>query len=239
MEEKNISGSHEHHGHEHHNHEHHAHETSKNKFGQYLNSCKDFCKKFKHISLKTTIIIACVIVVATLLFVYKDLFIVATVNGSPISRYSVIHELESRSGAAALENIILEKLVNMEARKQGIEVSEADVDSEVALIESQISSQGGTLEQALAMQGMTIDVLRGQIMLQKKMEGLLGERVAVSESEIDSFIESNGIEIQAGEEEQIRSEVSNQLKQEKVSAEAGSYLESLKSESSIKYFISY
>jgi len=232
-----MHSSHEHHAHEHQAHENASKESVFSKsIKPFLNKCWSWCAKIKNISLKTTVIIAGIIVLATLLFVYKDLFVVASVNGSFITRYSIIHELESKSGKAALENLILEKMVNMEAEKNGISVSEEDVDKEISNIASQIMAQGGTLEQALSMQGMTVEVLRGQIKLQKKMEALLGDKINVTESEIDTYIKDNKVTEQG---DQVREQIRQQLKQEKVNSEAGSYLESLKMQSSIKYYIQY
>jgi len=59
----------------------------------------------KFFSVKTSVIIAAVVVIGALAFYYKGLFIAATVNGVPISRLSIIEQLEKSSGKATLEAI--------------------------------------------------------------------------------------------------------------------------------------
>jgi len=208
-------------------------------FKSVLNKCWVACAKIKNMSPKTAIIISCVIVLLAIIFVFKSLFIVAVVNGSPISRFSVINELETKSGKAALENLILEKIVNMEANKKGINISDEEINNEITSVEEEVKAQGGTLEQALASQNMTVEVLRGQIVLQKKVEGLLGDKLNVTETEIETFIKDNEVQMTAGQESKIREQVRQQLRQQKLSSEAGPFIESLKALSSIRYFINY
>jgi len=216
------------------------HSVAENKsFKSVLNKYWAGCAKIKNLSPKTAIIIGCVIVLLVIIFVFKSLFIVAVVNGSPISRFSVINELETKSGKATLENLVLEKIVNMEANKKGIKISDEEINKEITSVEEGVKAQGGTLEQALASQNMTVEVLRGQIVLQKKVEGLLGDKLNVTETEIETFIKDNEVQMTAGQEAKIREQVRQQLKQQKLSSEAGPFIESLKALTSIRYFISY
>lgn len=191
------------------------------------------------INLKTATIIGAVIVVLALLFVVKGLFVAAMVNGSPISRLAVIQELERGSGKAALESLVIEKLINNEADKKGIIVSDEDVDAEVSNAEAQIKSQGGTLEEALASQGMTLEILRKQIAIQKKLEGLLADKVQVTEADIEKFIADNKIEIPKGEEASYNAQITQEVKQQKLSAESKTLVDSLKTENTIRYFVNY
>lgn len=195
--------------------------------------------KKKAIILKLAIIIACVIVVGALIFTYKDLFIAATVNGSPISRLAVIHELESRSGKSVLDNIIVEKIVDNEARKKEIRVSDDEVNAEINNLEQQIKAQGGTLDQMLAFQGMTLNILKNQILIQKKLEKLLADKIQVSDAEVEKYIKDNKVVIPKGEDAAYKDQITEQLKQQKLSTEANSFIGSLKSQAVIRYFVNY
>ena len=72
------------------------------------------------ISVKTAIIIAAIIALGALAYIYKGLLIVATVNGSPISRLAIIQKLEKASGKNLLDSLITEKLVQNVAKIKGI-----------------------------------------------------------------------------------------------------------------------
>lgn len=197
-------------------------------------------KKIKiRISLKTTIIIACVILIGALLFVYKGLFIAATVNGSPISRLAVIHELESTSGKSTLDNLIIEKLIKEEAEKQNIKVTDDEINKEIGNAEKQIVSQGGTLDQALASQNMTLDNLKDQILVEKELEGLLADKIQVTPADVATYIKDNKITIPAGQESTYNDQITGQLRQQKLSGVANEYITSLRSNASVNYFVNY
>ncbi|MDO8443124.1 MAG: SurA N-terminal domain-containing protein [bacterium] len=191
------------------------------------------------ISIKTATIVGVVIVALAILFAIKGLFIAAMVNGSPISRLSVIQELERNSGKAALESLIVKKLINNEANKNDIKVTDDEVNIEIANAEAQIKSQGGTLEEALASQGMTLEILKKQIAIQKKLEGLLADKIQVTDADKEKFIADNKIEIPKGEEVSYDNQITQEIKQQKLNAESKTFVDSLKAANTIRYFVSY
>ena len=174
-----------------------------------------------------------------LLFAIKGLFVAAMVNGFPISRLSVIQALERGSGKAVLESLIVEKLINNEADKKDIKVSDDEVDAEVANVEAQIKSQGGTLDQALAAQGMTLETLKKQIAIQKKLEALLADKIQVADADKEKFIADNKIKIPKGEETNYNNQITLEIKQQKLNAESKILVDSLKVANTIRYFVSY
>ena len=93
------------------------------------------------ISIKVAIIIAVIIIVGALAYRYKGLLIAAMVDGSFISRFSVIEELEKKSGKATLDALIIQKLIETEAQKKGVTVSDNDVNAEIKKIEDQVKDR--------------------------------------------------------------------------------------------------
>jgi parvulin-like peptidyl-prolyl isomerase len=196
-------------------------------------------KGFVNRHLKIATAVATVIVILVLAFVFKGQFIAATVNGSVVTRHAVISELESVSGKNALESIITEKLINSEADKKGIKVSVDEVVAEIKIIEAQVIAQGGTLEQALSAQGLTQEIFEKQILLNKKLEKLLADKISVSDDEIKKYIADNKITIPAGQEETYNEQIKTQLQQQKLSSEASALIASLRATAKIKYFVEY
>lgn len=191
------------------------------------------------INLRTATIIGVILVVLAILFAIKGLFVAAMVNGSPIGRLSVIQELERGSGKVALESLIVEKLINNEADKKGVVVSDDEVSVEVMNTETQIKSQGGTLIEALASQGMSLETLRKQIMIQKKLEALLADKIQVTDADITKFITDNKVEIPKGEEANYNNQIAQEVRRQKLSAESKVLVDSLKAENTIRYFVNY
>jgi len=196
-------------------------------------------KKSIKISLKTASIIAVLIILGTLTYVYRGLFIAATVNGSPISRLTIIKKLEKASGKSLLESLIAEKLIQNEATQKKIVVSNEEIDTELKKIEGQVSAQGGTLDEVLSRQDMTRDDLKKQIILNKEIEKLLGDKVNVTDEEIGQYIKDNKIPVSEGQEAAIRAQIKDGLKNQKLNTQAQSLLAELKSKARIQYFVNY
>jgi len=191
------------------------------------------------ISIKAAVVIGVIIVIGALAYRYKGLLIVATVDGSPISRFSVIEELEKKSGKATLDALIIQKLIAVEAQKKGITVNDNDVNAEIKKIEEQLKEQGKTLAEALSAQGMTEEDLKVQLAIQKKLEKLLADKTQVTDEEIAQFIKDSKIVIPAGQEDSYKNQARDQIQQNKLNDAVGVFIDSLRSTAKIKYFVSY
>lgn len=196
-------------------------------------------KKSKRIGIKTIVIIAVIIILGALAYINKGLFIAATVDGSPISRLDIIKKLEKASGKNLLDSLIAEKLIQNEANAKKITVSNDEIDAEIKKIEDQVIAQGGTLDEALLKQGMNKDDLKNQILLQKEVEKLLGDKINVTDEEIDQYIKDNEISIPDGQESATRDQVKNGLRSQKLNDQVQSLITDLKSKAKIQYFVNY
>lgn len=186
------------------------------------------------------LVIAVVIILIALLYVFKACFVAATVNGSPISRWSIMKAAEKQVGAQILESKITEKLIKTELAKQKITVEQADIDAEVKKVEDQITAQGGTLDQALAQQGMSKDQFIDQIKVQKEVEKLLMDKVAVSEEDITKYIADNKLTAPAGmSADDMRKQIRDIIKQQKFSAAAQEWVAGLRTNSKVNTFVKF
>lgn len=196
--------------------------------------------KFKKPKSLVIVIGVAVILIVIVLFFAKRFFVVATVNGVPISRLSVIKELEKQGGKQVLKIIIDKKLIETELNKQKVSVTKEEIDIEIEKIKTQVTSEGGTLEMALAGQGMTKEELQEQITIQKKLEKLLVDKVVVTDAEISSYIkDSKAISPKDVKMEDFRKQISEQLKQQKFQQEAQKWISDLTTNAKIKYYVNY
>jgi len=191
------------------------------------------------ISIKTAIIIVVIIALGVLAYIYKGLFIAATVNGSPISRLAIIQELEKASGKNLLDSLIIEKLVQNEANAKKITVSNDEINGEIKKIEDRIVAQGSTLDAALAAQGMTMEDLKKQIILQKEVEKLVADKINVTDEEVTQYIKDNAISIPEGQEATTTAQIKDELRNQKLNKEAAALITTLKSQAKIRYFVNY
>ena len=196
--------------------------------------------KFKKPRPLIMVIVALIILLAVGLYFAKGLFIAAIVNGMPISRLSVIKELEQQGGKQALQGIIDQKVIEAELNKQNVEVSPQEIDDQIKKIEEQVTSQGGTLNEALMQQGLTVEKLREQITIQEKLKKVLADKIAVSEADVDAYItESKASAPEGVSPEDFKKQISEQLKQQEFQQEAQKWITELTGSANIKYYVNY
>lgn len=173
-----------------------------------------------------------VIAVLVLLYLFKGLFVAATVNGYPITRVAVIQELEKQDGGSVLQSLVTKHLITEEAKKSSVTVSKEQLDSEIAKIEESIKAQGQTLDEALATQGWTRADLEDQIKTQLIVEAILADKVNVSEQEVDDYIKEN-------KSTEPRESISSLLRQQKLMTEYQTWIQDLLSKAKINYWVKY
>lgn len=179
-----------------------------------------------------------VFVVVFLLYYFRSAFVAAIVNNRPITRYSLDRELEKQGGKQVLENKISEILILQELNKQKISIPQADIDQKVKEIEDQVSSQGQSLDSLLAMQGQTRKDLGNQLMLQIAVEKILGKDVTITDKEITDYFEQNKATYPKDTKlEDKKEEIKTTLFRQTISDKFQPWMEELKKNSRIYYFL--
>jgi len=183
-----------------------------------------------------------IIVVAVLAILYflKSLFIVAIVNNRPISRFGFDRALEKQGGQQVLNNIVMEMLIQQEAKKQNVTANKADLDQKFTEIDNQLKAQGQTLEAALTANGETRADFDSQMKTQILLEKMLGKDISVTDEEINTYFTENKATFAKGAT--LASETANiksTLLQQKLSDKLQPWLKDLQSKAKILYFIKF
>ena len=196
-----------------------------------------FLSRFKT---RKFLILLLIIIVGGVLFYFKGLFIVATVNGQPVTRIALIQELEKRNGKQMLSSLVTQILIEQEAQKQNISVSKEEIDNEVKKVEEGLKKQGQTLDAALGFQGLTKNDFIAQIKLQKLVEKMLAKDIKVTDKEVADYIATNKDSIPTDlKPEEVTASAKQQLEQQKLSTKAQPWIEGLQSKAKINYFVNY
>ena len=190
---------------------------------------------------KKYFIFGCIaVLVLILLFVLRSFFVAALVNGEPITRIAIVSQLEKQQGKQTLDALITETLIRQELKKQHITVPQSAVNSEIAKIETMLAGQHQTLDQALKAQGMTKAELEKQLMLQKQLEVLLSKGVTISNEEIQNYMTQNQASMPAATDSAaFEQEVRQQIIQQKIGQKYQSWIDNLKKQAHITYFVQY
>lgn len=180
------------------------------------------------------------LLIVTVLYFGRGVYLAAVVDGRPITRFEVIRELEKQSGQETLDNLVSRTLLFQEAQRRGVQISNEVIQEEIRQIESIVESQGTNLDAELSLRGQTRSDLEENIKIQKTIEELLKEDISFSDEELRTYYDEN--QSFFGEEssyEDLKEDIREQLMQEKLQQEFGLLLEELRSQSNIYYIVDY
>ncbi|KKP60711.1 MAG: Foldase protein PrsA [Candidatus Roizmanbacteria bacterium GW2011_GWA2_34_18] len=180
------------------------------------------------------------LLVLGLVYFSVKFLLVASVNGQLVSRLTIIKELEKQGGKKTLDTVILKTLINQEAKKRKITISQKDIDAEIQKIETNITAQGLTLDQLLQQQGMKKSDLTEEVKIQLLVSKMVGENINVTDKEIDDFINSQKKQLSQNPDQEFpREQVKQQIKQQKLQQKIQTFVAGLKDKAKINYFIKY
>lgn len=180
------------------------------------------------------------LVILGVLFLLKNWFVAAIVNGQPIWRYSVVSSLEKKGGKQELNSLITNQLILQEAKKKGVSITDEELQKEIKSIEQKVSASGQNIDQLLAMRGMTRKDLEDQIRMGKLGEKLVDKKITVTDNEVADYIEKNKAAFPDGDpDDATKTQIKQQLIQDKLNAEYNTFLENLQKSAKIQYFVNY
>jgi foldase protein PrsA len=186
------------------------------------------------------ILVVVIVLLGALLYFFRSLFVAAVVNGQPISRLSVVQEAEKQSGKQVLTTLVRNTLIEQEARKENVTVSDQEINDEIKKLQDNLQKQGQKLDQVLAMQGMSQADLRKLIRLDKLVGKMVGKDIKITDQQVTDYIEKNKEALPQGENEsELKNTVRDQLKQQQLNDKVRTWLEQLQSKAKITRFVNY
>jgi len=191
---------------------------------------------FKALKKRQIAIVLAIIALLILLYFKKSWFIVAWVNNRPITRFEFNHQLERQYGKQVLESLINQELINQEAKKQKINITDEQIQENIEEIEKGLSGQI-SLDDALKAQGITREQLNSDMKLQLTIEKLVSQGIEISDKEIAEYFKENKELFTATEESKQKEEAINNLRQQKISEKFQGWLENLRDKVKIFRFI--
>jgi foldase protein PrsA len=182
------------------------------------------------------------IIVGLVYFSAKSL-LVASVNGQLVSRLTIVRELEKQGGKKTLDTVILKILINQEAKKKKIDVSQKEVDGELLKIESNVTAQGTTLDALLQQQGMTKEDLANEIKIQLLVTKMVDKNITVTDKEADDYLASqktqSSLNVSQTTPELTQDQAKQAIKQQKLQQKIQTFIADLKAKAKINYFLKY
>lgn len=183
--------------------------------------------------------IGTVIVVLVILgtFAYKNGWIVsATVNGQPIFSWQLTNELMRRYGKQTIEGMITEKMISIESNREGVAISQKDIDTREADMMKEFGSDI-KIEDVLAMQGMSKSDFDKQVSIQLAVEKMLTKGYSITDEDVTNYLATNSAMFTATEEAVLKEDVKKTLQDEYIAKTFQSWFTGLKDKASIVRFV--
>lgn len=183
--------------------------------------------------------VALIIVVLGLIAIFvsnKGLLVAAIVNGRPIFRWQLTRVLTSRFGSQTLESMISQALIDAEAKKAGITVSQTDIAKKESDL---VNSLGGdvSLDDILKYQGMTKADFEDQLRLQLTVEKLLGKDITITDADIDTYIATNESTLTATSEAGLKEEAKQAIFSQQVNEKLQTWFSEVRTKAKILRFL--
>lgn len=115
---------------------------------------------------------------------------VATVDKEKITQEQLNEELNKQYGASVLSMMISNKVVDLEADKEKVKVTDKEIQAELDKMVEQYGGQD-TFNTLLAQKGLTEDVFKEQIEQNLKVTKILEPSIEITDDEIKTYFEDN------------------------------------------------
>lgn len=135
-------------------------------------------------------IIAAGAIIAGVVYQVNRVDAVASVDGDKITKDQLYEVLMSQGGTDVLDSMIEQKVINKEAEKKSVTISEKELDKE---LDALITSYGGedTFNQALEANGIKESEVKKDLETNLKAKKLVEDTINISEDEMKSYFDEN------------------------------------------------
>ncbi len=116
--------------------------------------------------------------------------VVARVNGEVITKDELYEVLVKENGEAALNSLIVNKIIELEAKNQDITIAEEDIQKEIDKLAEPYGGEEG-FTQFLEIYGYSLDEIKNNIKTNLNIKKLLEPNIKIEENEIKSYFDEN------------------------------------------------
>lgn len=169
---------------------------------------------------------------------YRGSIIAGVVNKTPILRYELNQKLVARYGTTTMDEMVSEELLSQLARREQVTVTAEEIQAERDALKERLGGDE-SLQTALQQYGLSEADLSKQIELklytQKLSEKLF--QVEVSDEEARAIFDDN-IQLYEGKTfDDVKTDIKESLRQQKLQQEFGQWFEEQKSQSQIQVYL--
>lgn len=159
------------------------------------------------------LIIAALIIVAMVTSAAKNETL-ATVDGNKITKEDLYGALVKDYGPATIDTLISDKIIELEAKKQNIKVTDKEIQKELDTLYAQYGGEAALKEQLKA-SGSSVDAIKKDVVKYLETRKLIEPTIKITDEEMKAYLEQNKASF--AQQEQV--EASHILVKDKATAE--------------------
>lgn len=182
------------------------------------------------------VLIGLVVLLLVLASANKGLILAAVVDGQPVFSWQLNNTLRTRYGQQTLEGMIGEVLIEKEAKKSGVAISNEEIQSKQKEILSSLGTEV-SLTDFLQFQGLTEADFNQQLRVQLTVEKLLSKDLVVTDADIDNYIATSSSLLTATEPAALREEAKKAIIGNAVSEKLQEWFLELRQKSNVVKFL--
>lgn len=170
---------------------------------------------------------------------YRGVFIAGVINNKTVTRWELNTRLNNRYGKTAFDEIITEQLLFQQATKNGIVVSDKEIQDEVAVNEKQFGGKTQLMDMAkqagINDEKQLNEFFKLKITIKKLQEKLF--KAEVKDEEVKKYYDENKQLMGDKKFDEIKKEIADQLMQQKIQTQFTEWFGKIRTESKITSFI--
>lgn len=196
-------------------------------------------KRFNPITLvKILLIVAIGVVVFLLVQKNRGLFVAGTVNKSPVSRIELNAKMAEKYASQTFEEIVSERLLAENLKKNKIVVSSKEVQDELAKIKAQYGGEE-QFKAAIAQFGMTeakaLQSIEQSIGLKKLVEST--NKIEITDAAVSKYFTDNKANYTGKKLEEVAAEIKDTLYQQEIYTKSQEWYTQVRKDAKVSSFL--
>lgn len=169
---------------------------------------------------------------------YRSVFLVGTVNNAPITRIELNAKMAEKYGKATLDELVNERLLNDELKKNKISISDQEVSDELAKL---VKQYGGdeAFKTAIAQFGLTEDKAKDSIKQSLGFKKLveLNYKIEITEEAMKKYFEENKTVFANKKYEEVSAEIKDNLYQQEIYTKSQEWFTNVRKTAKVSSYI--
>lgn len=169
---------------------------------------------------------------------YRGQFLAGTVNSSPVTRWELNQKMAEKYGKQTFDEIVNERLLQSELKKNNIVVTEEELKAELDKI---IKEYGGeeAFKAALAQYGLTEEKARESIRQSLSLKKMIEKTypINITDEQVKKYYEDNKKNFGTKKLEEVSAEIKDNLYQQEVYAKSQEWFSGVRQSAKIVSFI--